>query len=134
MSVHGGHCAPSTIMTRFGLERGGGWPAAKWSLLEERGAQSPSSPRGHFQLLRTHHKEQNGEAFPDRRLCLASLISGRGAALLLPIYFQGEIRFPSPLSFSLSLFASWPSLQHLRSSSFVFGQLPLPSLFHGESN
>lgn len=89
-------------MTRFGLERG--WPAAKWSLLEERGAQSPSSPRGHFQLLRTHHKEQNGEAFPDRRLCLASLISGRGAALLLRFTFKERYVFHPPLpSLSLSL-------------------------------
>lgn len=87
-------------MTRFGLGRGR--PAAKWSLLEERGAQSPSSPRGHFQLLRTHHKEQNGEAFPDRRLCLASLISGRGAALLLRFTFKERYVFP-PLSLSFSL-------------------------------
>lgn len=49
-----------------------------------------------------------------------------------PIYFQGERYVFHSLSLSLS--TSWPSLQHLRSSSFVFGQLPLPSLFHGESN
>lgn len=77
------------------------------------------SPRGHFQLWRTHHKEQNAP-LPDRRLYLASLISGGRSKLYSSDLLPTRDTFPYCTLFRVATLlvveSLLPAREHLRSS------------------